>query len=84
MNKDTQHINHCVTTIYDNFKSYAETRTLREVAELVKPDWEIKRLSDTMLRVTTEIEGVEYTVRVNKTHLTTTVSVSVWELDEEE
>ncbi len=84
MNKNAQHINGCVTTIYDNFKSYAETRTLREVAELVKPDWEIKRLSDTMLRVTTEIEGIEYTVRVTKTHLTTTVSVSVWELDEEE
>lgn len=71
-------VNQNVLVIYDNFKSYAENHTLREVADIVKPDWEIVRMSTTMLVVETTIEGVEYRVRVSKLGDVMNVQVATW------
>ena len=71
-------VNQNVLVIYDNFKSYAENHTLREVADIVKPDWEIVRMSTSMLVVTSTIEGVEYRVRVSIVGTEKNVQVTTW------
>lgn len=71
-------VNQNVLVIYDNFKSYAENHTLREVADIVKPDWEIVRMSTSMLVVTATIEGVEYRVRISIVGTEKNVQVTTW------
>jgi hypothetical protein len=72
-----------VITIYDQFKSYADNHTLREVAENLRYEpWDIVRLSDTMLVAKKVIDKVEYRVRVTKSVLTVAVSVTTWEMGE--
>ena len=71
-------VNQNVLVIYDNFTSYAENHTLREVADIVKPDWEIVRMSTTMLVVEQTIEEVEYRVRISKAGDIINVQVATW------
>lgn len=52
-------LNETVLELYDNFKSYRKEHTVRELAEHLFPDWEIKRLSDFGLVVVAVIETCE-------------------------
>ena len=71
-------VNQNILEMYDNFSAYIKDHTIRECAEHLYPDWEIKRITDTSLRVVAVIEGVEYTARVSKMFTKTDVQVSVW------
>ena len=74
-------VNQYILEMYDNFSAYAKEHILRECAEHIYPDWEIKRMSDTMLVVVATIENVEYRVRISKVCCNVNVQVTTWELD---
>ena len=52
-------LNETVLELYDNFKTYRKEHTVRELAEHLFPDWEIKRISDLGIVVIAVIETCE-------------------------